>query len=204
MSSLAAFYDNYTQNYYNNFKKVLAQTPCDTTSSSKYSLARSCEDCEIAYKRWLCAVTIPRCTDYSSTKPWLIPRALSQPFPNGTFLPNEGVPPFMRTSRNPLIDQKVIPGPYKEVLPCHDLCYDVVQSCPASMGFQCPLPEDMGFNQSYGVRPEGQQPGVVEKSTQITCNYPGAAYFLAGGGRVNVNLVGLVMAVVLGVGVLVM
>lgn len=89
----------------------------------------------------------------------------------------------MRSSRNPFIDEKVIPGPYKEILPCEDLCYNVVQSCPASMGFQCPLKGDLGYEFAYGERPEGARPGVLEKSTQITCNYPGAAYFLAAAGR---------------------
>lgn len=190
MSSLAAFYDNYTQSYYENFKKVLAQTACETTSSAQYSLARTCTDCEIAYKRWLCSVTMPRCTDFDATHPWLIPRAMSQPLPNGTFLPTEltnSAQPYMLSSRNPIIDQSVIPGPYKEILPCEDLCYNVVQSCPASMGFQCPLQGDMGFEQAYGQRPEGAKPGVLEKSTTITCNYPGAAYFLAGSGRMDVS-----------------
>jgi calcium channel MID1 len=110
---------------------------------------------------------------------------MGQPFPNGTFLPDElrsTTSPFLRNSRNPVIDEKVVPGPYKEVLPCDDLCYNVVQSCPASMGFMCPLPGNIGFNQSYGTRPLGVE-GIVQKSTQITCNYPGAAYFLAAGER---------------------
>ena len=201
MSSLAAFYDNYTQSFYENFKKVLAQTPCETNSESKYSLARSCTDCEIAYKRWLCSVTMPRCTDYSSTHPWLISRAMSQPFPNGTFLNSSissSAEPHMRSSRNPFIDQKVIPGPYKEILPCEDLCYNVVQSCPASMSFQCPLKGDVGYENSYGERPEGARPGVLEKSTQITCNYPGAAYFLAESGRNGVSWVVMGMGLVIG------
>ena len=110
----------------------------------------------------------------------------------------------MRNSRNPIIDEQVLPGPYKEVLPCDDLCYNVVQSCPASMGFSCPLPGDIGFNQSYGRRPEGEA-GAPEKSTVITCNYPGASYFLNGGGRgvvMNgwgglVTVVGVVMLMVM-------
>jgi calcium channel MID1 len=71
------------------------------------------------------------------------------------------------SSRNPIIDAQIKPGPYKEVLPCKDLCYDLVQSCPAALGFGCP--EGKWLNSSYGVRsPNGD----------ITCSYLGAAYFL--------------------------
>lgn len=185
MTSLAAFYDNYTQEYYDNFKKVLAQIPCDTTSSAQYSLARTCAECELAYKSWLCSVSIPRCTDYTSDQPWLVSRAMGQPFPNGTFLPSDvtnSIGSFMNNSRNAAIDQTVVPGPYKEVLPCDDLCYDVVQSCPAAMGFGCPLPNNIGFNQSYGIRPRGEVAGDG-KLAQLTCNYPGAGYYLAAGSK---------------------
>lgn len=204
MPSLAAFYDNYTQSYYESFKKVLAQTACETTSTSQYSLARTCNDCEVAYKRWLCSVTIPRCTDFSSQNEWLIPRAMSQAFPNGTFLPNEvkdAILPYMRNSRNPIIDEQIRPGPYKEVLPCDDLCYNVVQSCPASMGFTCPVPGDLGFEHSYGHRPRGEI-GKVQKNTKITCNYPGVSYFLSGSQRIQTPAWGILVSVVLGLGVM--
>lgn len=201
MPSLAAFYDNYTQSYYENFKRVLAQTACETTSASKYSLARTCQDCEVAYKRWLCSVTIPRCTDFSSEHQWLVSRAMSQPFPNGTFLSDDqkdAILPYMRSSRNPFIDEQIRPGPYKEVLPCDDLCYNVVQSCPASMGFTCPVPGDLGFDQSYGHRPKGD--GIPKKNTQITCNYPGASYFLSGSQRAQSPAWGMLVSVALVMG----
>ncbi len=79
----------------------------------------------------------------------------------------------MNSSRNSLIDLEVKPGPYKEVLPCQDLCYMLVQSCPAALGFACPL-ENRGLEKSYGVRDPG---GAV------TCSHPGAAYFLDDAGR---------------------
>lgn len=128
---------------------------------------------------------------------------MGQPFPNGSFLPDDlrtKFAPSMRNSRNPFIDEKVVPGPYKEVLPCDDLCYNVVQSCPASMGFQCPLEGDMGFNLSYGIRPVSED-GTPIKSTQITCNYPGAAYFLATGGKIvpSITIVALVLVVTIGI-----
>lgn len=177
-TTLAAFYDNATQAQYQFFENVLAQIPCETTSSAQYSLARNCSDCAAAYKEWLCSVTIPRCTDFSSNLPWLQERNMGQPFPNGTMLPQSLVDfannsMAFNNSRNPIIDAFVQPGPYKEVLPCNDLCHNLVQSCPASMGFACPRPGRIAFNQSYGQMPDPNIPGQVG---QITCNYPGAAY----------------------------
>jgi len=103
---------------------------------------------------------------------------MGQPFPNGTFLPenqilfaNTSMP--LNSSRNPNIDMFVLPGPYKEVLPCDDLCHNLVQSCPASMGFSCPRPGRLGSNTSYGRMPD---PRIPDQNGQITCNFPGAAH----------------------------
>ena len=78
-------------------------------------------------------------------------------------------------SRNPIIDDEIRPGPYKEVLPCQDLCWDLVQSCPAALGFGCPL-SGRGLEESYGTR---------NGSGFITCSYLGAAYFLNGAARIG-------------------
>ena len=178
LTALAAFYDNATQAQYKFFQNALAQTACETTSSAQYSLARNCDDCAAAYKEWLCSVTIPRCTDFSSNLPWLQERAMGQPYSNGTFLPEDqrlfaNGSVALNSSRNMNIDQSVVPGPYKEVLPCDNLCHNLVQSCPAAMGFACPRPGRIGFNASYGQMPN---PGDPEQLGQITCNYPGATY----------------------------
>ena len=108
---------------------------------------------------------------------------MGQPFPNGTFLSqdliqyaNLTVP--LNASRNPNIDTFVQPGPYKEVLPCDDLCNTLVQSCPAAMAFYCPRPGRIGYNSSYGQMPN---PNIAEQVGQITCNYPGAAYYQLSG-----------------------
>lgn len=47
-----------------------------------------------------------------------------------------------------MIDQIIKPGPWKEVLPCEDLCYQLVQSCPAALAFACPTGK--GLECSYG------------------------------------------------------
>lgn len=67
-------------------------------------------------------------------------------------------------SRNPMIDEDIKPGPYKEMLPCEDLCFDIVRSCPATLGFACPDYPARALQ--YGTRdPAGNT---------LTCSFPGA------------------------------
>ena len=61
------------------------------------------------------------------------------------------------SSRNPMIDTFIKPGPYKELLPCEDMCYNLTRSCPAALGFACPL-EGHGLNYSYGKPPRCNSP----------------------------------------------
>ncbi|EDN06427.1 calcium channel subunit Mid1 [Histoplasma capsulatum] len=189
LDDLANFYDTYAANLYKNFTRSLAQIPCNASAKSQYSLVRNCTDCAAAYQQWLCAVTIPRCADYSSTLPFLRPRNTAQKFPNNTVITIDDSLRQMvlsNSSRNPLIDEKIKPGPYKEVLPCQDLCHELVQSCPAALGFSCPTGK--WLNESYGMKsPNGD----------ITCSYFGAAYFLNGssgfvGASFMLRLAGLV------------
>lgn len=64
-----------------------------------------------------------------------------------------------------MIDIDIKPGPYKEVLPCAELCYGLVQSCPASLQFVCPL-KNHGLEETYGTK--GSSP------ENVTCSFPGA------------------------------
>lgn len=157
-----------------NFNRSLAQIACDTTSTAQYSLARNCTDCTNDYRTWLCSVLIPRCEDWTATNDWLHPRNINTPFPNGTLPDSNGVNmKFNDTirgkfaynqSRNNEIDNVIKPGPYKELLPCEDLCFDIVRSCPAQMGFACP--NEPMRELSYGKRdPTGRD---------LKCNFPGA------------------------------
>lgn len=227
MDDLSAVYDSYAATMYQNFNYSLQQTPCNTTASAQYSLAKTCDDCAAAYKTWLCAVTMPRCEDFTSTLPWLQPRNMAQRFYNATGLANSSqflqqgvleaayVPmasapgdsaAFRQTyasvfasnsSRNPaVIDDLIEPGPYKELLPCDDLCYALVQSCPAALGFACPYP-GRGLEVDYGKRSD---------DGELTCSYLGAVYYLndAAGGRTGggkkVGWVAVLVAGVVGLG----
>ena len=174
---LGQMYDNNTQKLYTNFFYSMQQVPCNASSDARYSLAVTCDNCIAAYKEWLCAVTMPRCMDYSSLQSYLQLRNVAQSFPNGTYgssitsdpsfsMANMSVTAFNQ-SRNPWIDSTIRPGPYKELLPCDSLCYGLVQSCPSALGFSCPY-AGQGFNASYSVASmDGNFP---------RCNLPGAIW----------------------------
>ncbi|KAL1587821.1 hypothetical protein WHR41_03471 [Cladosporium halotolerans] len=203
--SLAARYDSYAAALYANFTYSMQQVACNASSDSAYSPSRSCEDCADAYKEWLCAVTIPRCEDFSAEYDWLQPRNVAQTFANGTslpfdylnasYVPMEGAPTlpgspawsqtYMSTfatnrSRNhEIIDLDIMPGPYKEVLPCEDLCYSLVQKCPASMGIGCPS-KKKGLERSYGTR---------DDAGKVKCSYLGAVFYQNGAGSAGIGFV---------------
>lgn len=204
-SNFQALYDNSTLKAYQNFNYSLQQIPCTTNPDSQYSLARNCGDCARAYKDWLCAVSMPRCADFSNPAPYLQKRNMGQPFINGSslaasllqssYIPMSSAPTLEGTvaydqtylssmatnsSRNPLIDTDIKPGPYKEVLPCADLCYGLVQSCPAALGFGCPYP-GLGLEVSYGNRDHNG-------GDTLSCSYLGAFVYSGGAGRVGVDV----------------
>jgi calcium channel MID1 len=117
---------------------------------------------------------MPRCEDFSAEGPGLKDRNIDQPLANGSLPYSYNMTKEFNTtirerfafkgSRNPLIDTAIQPGPYKELLPCEDLCFDIVRSCPAQLGFGCPAPSMRGA--SYGKREIGTQ--------NLTCSFPGA------------------------------
>ncbi|KAL8782055.1 MAG: hypothetical protein Q9203_000001 [Teloschistes exilis] len=171
MTYLKLTYDEHVHEDYQNFNKSLQQIPCDTTPSAQYSLARNCSDCANAYKAWLCAVSIPRCADNSSPqeKNYLVPR-------------NDA------TSRNhQIVVGKINPGPYKEMLPCKELCYHLMQNCPAALGFACPL-EGRGLDDSYGH--------FNKNDSEWHCNWPGGPKLWNGAGPrvVGWGMMALVLA----------
>jgi calcium channel MID1 len=183
-SGLADIYDKRAREYYSNFNKSLAQVACDAKPEAQYSLAQTCDDCARNYKNWLCMVLIPRCEDWTANDSFLVPRNIQTPFANGS-IPD--MPPGFNNSaafnrsRNPFIDEDIRPGPYKELKPCEDMCFDIVRSCPAQLGFSCP--NGAQRDSMYGRREE--QPG------KLTCNFPGAVVELnakGGAGMLGVHL----------------
>ncbi|KAF9186946.1 stretch-activated cation channel mid1 [Haplosporangium sp. Z 767] len=159
-------YDGFAESLMDNFDKVLGQYDC---TRSQYSLIRNCTHCRRAYRRWLCSVSIPRCTDVEDVRDFRN-KGNSQ---SDTVEPNAAANPYLidrtqgpviverstNTSRgaiapsaeNPLMN----PGVYGEVLPCIDLCFDVVQSCPNFLEFSCPV-KNMAGNYAH-MNPDGFQ-----------------------------------------------
>ncbi|KAI9850486.1 MAG: stretch-activated cation channel mid1 [Thelocarpon superellum] len=193
VANLSTYYDNYTASLMSNFTDTLAIVACEAAPLEQFSLARTCQDCSHAYKTWLCAVTIPRCADFSSPQPYLRPRNVAAHFVDGSPPPvpttqaelDNVASAFGNQSRNPFIDTAIKPGPYNELLPCDDLCFNLVQSCPAALQFTCPL-LGKGLEYSYGFRSD---------QGEITCNFPGAARFLSPAARAT-SSAGLVVACV--------
>ena len=172
MTQLAQAYDNYAKQMYANFENVMMQIACDTDDTSQYSLARTCDDCRKAYKTWLCTVSLPRCEDFTSDNQYTLIRNLNQSYANGTnLLPGvlESLvdQQYTLTSRNSFIDSTIQPGPYKEILPCDFTCYEVAQSCPAAVGFTCPVSSSIAFSLSYGQ--------LNVNASAVTCNFAGEA-----------------------------
>ncbi|KAJ6179105.1 hypothetical protein N7519_009566 [Penicillium mononematosum] len=177
VDKLRTIYDDHAAAFYQNFIYSLQQVQCKTNEESMFSLAVNCDDCARSYKQWLCGVTIPRCADYSSDANYLAVRNAGQPFINGSSLPDDS--PYRQsvasnTSRNSIIDEKIKPGPYKEILPCQDICHTLVKDCPSALGFGCP--EGAWMNASYGYR---NSDGI------ITCSYLGAVYYLNLGAKLG-------------------
>ncbi|KAL9122226.1 MAG: hypothetical protein Q9187_001217 [Circinaria calcarea] len=200
-SSLAKFYDDNALKLSLNFNYSLEQVPCNTTSSAQYSLAVTCDDCAQAYKRWLCAVTIPRCADFSSPKQHLQPRNIAQNFTNGTLLVGDlqgSAKNRLRThtnsSRNRLIDEVIKPGPYMEVLPCKELCYGLVQNCPASLQFACPL-ERFGLEYNYGSI------GSIEDRDYPQCNTPGVFWGINHSSRLKMSVIKFSVGITIALGI---
>jgi calcium channel MID1 len=178
VSALRDIYDNNAQSYYQNFTYSLQQIQCDAEQDSMFSLTVGCDDCAQAYKQWLCSVRVPRCADFSSNESFLMVRNAGQDFINGSSLPKDS--PYRQSavtnsSRNTLIDTEIQPGPYKEILPCQDICHSLVRSCPMSLGFGCPTGQ--WLNASYGYR---------NSNGDITCSYLGAAYYLNVGAKLGI------------------
>lgn len=161
--NLTQSYDQNAVQVFQPFATALSQFNCDTT---QYSLVRNCTDCYNDYKNWMCSVLIPRCTTPS-------------PFNQGDGMsdgPSQALHevPFNQ-SRNPWIDSTYSPNQWTELLPCIDLCYRVVQSCPPFMQFNCPSGDIASSQYGYWQTGTASQNGTnaVFDINNPTCNRMG-------------------------------
>ncbi|KIV99011.1 uncharacterized protein PV09_09240 [Verruconis gallopava] len=177
LTTLSQIYDSNAAALYQNFSLSLQQIPCNTTNSAQYSLSSTCDDCARDYKTWLCAVTIPRCVDFSATDDYLMPRNVGQPFANGSQPTNLNETMANMIMYNSSRSSLIASGPYKEVLPCQELCFNMVKSCPTSLGFLCPQRNALWapLAKSYGTYDPNNilgQDGILNISG-LSCNYLG-------------------------------
>lgn len=129
-TELAAKYDNQAKLVYGNFSKALQQISCDVNQEAIFSPVRTCNDCAISYKNWLCSVIIPRCSSIRQDE--YRKRHL-----------NELRSDFINTEIQPWL-------PYYEVLPCIENCERLVRDCPAKFGFKCPRHGNLN-QESYAI-----------------------------------------------------
>ncbi|KAF8537167.1 stretch-activated Ca2+-permeable channel component-domain-containing protein [Trichophaea hybrida] len=161
LNNLTTFYDNNAQNWWQNFTYSLQQVQCNASSSAQYSPIRNCDDCAAAYKNWLCAVTIPRCMDYSSDLSYLAARSSNKLFWNATaqgwqkhpwmptlsqdevnnwtnssgWLVNGNQSMSSAPNRNAQIDDIVKPGPTKRFGPAKTFAGHWYRTVPLCWGF---------------------------------------------------------------------
>lgn len=143
-----------------NFTANLLTFPC---GRDMYSPLVTCQDCQAAYRRWLCAVSFIRCGEPSPQSPdsLVTPSAAAV---TGTGLRSAGsgqrhvpsalIPVLAPTSTggsNPRNTNLPALGTnYQMLLPCLETCNAAARACPSFLQFKCPLPK---FNTglSYGV-----------------------------------------------------
>lgn len=141
---------------YANFSKTISTFPCDDEYFGTYSSVRGCADCTRAYQDWLCAVTMPRCTDAISPNASAANMDVTTLTGRQTAL-NVDLKPYvvnrnMTTSRQSYFgDELQVTETYGEVLPCLYTCLFVQRNCPAPLvQWTCPK-WDMTAQADYGT-----------------------------------------------------
>lgn len=143
-----------------NFTTMLSTFPC---GRDMYSPLVTCQDCQIAYRRWLCAVSFVRCGESSpqrldsftatpvastATGMGVRPTAAGQEVPSALLpvsAPTASGSPNTRNQNIPALNTD-----YLMLLPCLETCTAVDRACPPFLQFRCPLPK-FNAGASYGV-----------------------------------------------------
>ena len=132
--------------YMSNFTTTLATFAC---GRDLYSPLQSCVGCQVAYRKWLCAVSIARCSEASpgssSSTSELPSGTAQQPF--SALVPQATDAP----SRSPsVLNMTSLGTQWNALLPCLETCTAVDRACPYFLGFKCPVVR-FNANASYGV-----------------------------------------------------
>ncbi|EPQ30908.1 uncharacterized protein PFL1_01806 [Pseudozyma flocculosa PF-1] len=150
---------------YSNFSALVDTFPCGDSLFGMYSYVQSCDTCKSSYLDWLCAVTMPRCTD-SLSDPQTQSRA-SQDGRSLTGAPtgeNVDLLPYVvnrnaTNSKRSYIGDELGAGSYGEVLPCIYNCYYVERTCPPILGWTCPA-WDVTAQRDYGTFADSGDEGI--------------------------------------------
>ncbi|KAH8113052.1 stretch-activated cation channel Mid1 [Phellopilus nigrolimitatus] len=177
--------------YMTNFTTSLLTFAC---GRDWYSPLVDCQDCQTAYRTWLCAVQLPRCGEVPpnpTSTPSSTPskRAKRADSAQATLAaPALSAQNTSTTARN--ANLPAFPGGnWTELLPCLETCNAAERACPPFLQFMCPVPRftagdsyGMGFIDGDASNPGGtwKENGGSTGAAQdrwgnVWCNGPGLA-----------------------------
>ena len=130
-------------NYLANFTTSLLTAACGRDA---YSPLQTCADCQAAYRRWLCTISLPRCGEFPQ------PPDSQQPSPSQPQQPFALPPAALSSQPSSTAPRNAALGNvnYTALLPCIEMCNAADRACPIFLGFRCPLIKYTASN-SYGV-----------------------------------------------------
>jgi calcium channel MID1 len=129
--------------YMTNFTTMLTTFAC---GRDLYSPLQTCADCQSHYRKWLCSVSFPRCSEAAPGQ-----NSTSSPSQgNSAQVPLSALQPQSSGSpaRNPNFPNATYD--YTSLSPCLETCNAVDRACPYFLGIKCPTTK---FNaaMSYGA-----------------------------------------------------
>lgn len=141
------------RSYLTNFTVSLGRFAC---GRDLYSPLLDCIDCQREYRKWLCAISLPRCSEPSPSNPDGFTALPPNPTATGLAASKNGqqvlsalVP--IQTSTPPRnANLPPFNSPYQMLLPCIEACNSVDRACPPFLGFKCPTSNYNGAS-SYGI-----------------------------------------------------
>ena len=162
---------DWAENLLSNMANLTVMLTTHACGRDLYSPLVTCADCAAAYRNWLCAISLPRCAEYTTTTSSLTAAATITPalsVLNASSPRNQSLPAFTDS--------------YTVVQPCIEVCNAADRACPPFLGFRCPLPQYTA-SQSYGVGfIDASEEGVVavgstgagtDRWGNVWCNAPG-------------------------------
>ena len=166
---------DWAENLLSNMANLTVMLTTMACGRDMYSPLVTCADCAAAYRNWLCAVSLPRCAEYTAPSSSSLAAASS----TATIEPALSV---MNASSPRNQSLPVFTDSYTVVLPCIEVCNAADRACPPFLGFRCPLPQYTA-SQSYGVGfIDTGEKGVVgggltgagtDRWGNVWCNAPG-------------------------------